>query len=100
MIVTCVPMQGNWGFYLVSCWCVYTSFEMPRRYAEQPDPELEEDHLKITVEDQWTEVSEQHYAGTPGKQPRRVYIASTPRAQIIGVHEAVTRAPIAPITLQ
>eukprot|EP00953_Heterococcus_sp_UTEX-ZZ885_P028797 15351-Heterococcus_DN1.PRE.1 len=48
--------KKNWGFMLVSCWCLYTSWRMPKRYdTANADAELADDALQINVEDQWAE---------------------------------------------
>eukprot|EP00039_Didymoeca_costata_P001057 m.49304 g.49304 ORF g.49304 m.49304 type:complete len:332 (+) comp10609_c0_seq2:377-1372(+) len=52
-----VPTQiffrhNNWGFYTESCWSMSTGFPMP---AKGEDPSLEDENLKITVEDFWPE---------------------------------------------
>jgi len=43
---------NNWGFILESCWCVYTSFPMPRRGE---CPSLEDEAFVIKNKDQWRE---------------------------------------------
>ncbi len=43
---------NNWGFILESCWCVYSSFPMPRRGE---CPSLEDEALVIKNKDQWRE---------------------------------------------
>lgn len=48
---------SNWGFLLESCWTLYTSWEMPPRDGPGSDRSLLDDKLKVTMDDQWEEVS-------------------------------------------